>query len=173
MVRCSCPSSSCSSWNRKGTRWLAARTLGLYPGLPQYQPEQWDVWVPLSPSRVVPKQGAWLNLWPRLTSVITTHSFFVVDLQNEGDKPQNSKSWILVRIQYFLSSREAVERKRGCGNLFVFTELGCLTNRAHQANCSWSRKSVVEEAGVVWWLPRFEITVVTTLLFWVWPRNSQ
>lgn len=55
----------------------------------------------------------------------------------------------------------------------MFTELGCLTNRAHQANCSWSRKSVVEEAGVVWWLPRFEITVLTILLFSVWPQNSK
>lgn len=139
----------------------------------QDQTEQWDVWVPLSPSRLVPKQGAWLNLWPRLTSVNNNTLVLCSWLQNEGGKLQNLESWILGHIQYFLSSRKAVERKRGCGNLFVFTELGCLTNRAHQANCSWSRKSVVEEAGVVWWLPRFEITVVTTLLFWVWPRNSQ
>jgi len=54
----------------------------------------------------------------------------------------------------------------------VFTEVGRLTNRAHQGNCSRSRKSLVEEAGAVCWLPHFEMTVFTILLFGGSLQNS-
>lgn len=42
----------------------------------------------------------------------------------------------------------------------------------HQVNCSWSRKSGVEEAGVGRWLPSFEITGFAPLCFLLWTPLS-
>lgn len=112
----------------------------------------------------VHQQKAWLK---RLMGVVSNTYLLAFTRLWEGRLGDLSSSMLLQHISVWRDERGGTRR----------LPCWCLQSldawqAEQQVNCSWSRKSGVEEAGVGRWLPSSEITVVALSHFLTWPPLS-
>lgn len=127
-------------------------------------PREGESVLTLCPARVFSsRKPGWRGSW----GLLLTRAYWHLHSEQKADSEDLSSRMLLQYIWGWRKEQGGVRR----------LPCQCLQNldvwqAEHQVNCSWSRKSGVEEAGVGRWLPSFEITGFTLLCFLVWPPLS-